>query len=735
MYVLTPYFPIFLKKNFPSTTLFFRAATQPPPTNLKDRIAALQQRSSSPPSSSPSPASTPRDGSLTPPRGSLRDKIAKFERKGGVPIPRGSFAMGAPPPEDAGSTKSRELYGNRVAALGKGRPTAPGNLGHRVVSSPGAPLASPSPRTSPDENAAKSAAHLTPNSIGQSVSFSMSLSCPSSSGVTDRLESPLNVADGSDEAQGTSVQLTASPQLEPSTGPQSSNPTSKPTASAGHCSLPVSSSSSTSIVTTVPRSDVSSTPKATSSEGTATQVGSPPTLVTHEESLARAEHCTQDYLPIVTPKSTVSTVQAHIPVEQVPAKEATISANSQGFRLARPSPNDTPTILSSHSDTSSVTQPPSSSITSPVDILKEDSTSSTSDAPILNQIKSGLPPHSSSTSASTIAFPSTISTVPSVSGDFDDSITMSSPPVPEPGRRSFSAVVHRGDGDGDNRSNSSHSTTSNSSTIIPRPSSSSSFKTGTDGGVVRSKRNFKHLGAVAADPPPSSGAGDFGAGDLAALLQEAAWLEQQLSNENMTLTVPYALGEDGQKAEKSAPSPAAATKAGQAIVPAPTVATSTRTKGRGLTLGSSISASPSNTLQSPPLTPSFQIHADALPTPPKSARGRKYFSLRGALRGPRLSVSSEMSSDDSAPVATPPSPSFDLAMQQTVQGHSNDTMSIRSMFSIRSNKSGKSDSAPGSLRLSPRHSVARASSFAERFLNRASKAKPILDDPGGLLSL
>jgi hypothetical protein len=232
---------------------------------------------------------------------------------------------------------------------------------------------------------------------------------------------------------------------------------------------------------------------------------------------------------------------------------------------------------------------------------------------------------------------------------------------------------------------------------------------------------------VAADPPPSPGLGDLGSGDLAALLQEAAWLEQRLSDEILTLTVPSGLGEDWEKVEKSA------TKAAQAA------ANSARTKGRGLTLDSSIAARSREIHQSPirssPSTPSFQVHPDASPTVPKSVRGRKYFSLRAALRGPRLSMSSEMSSDDSALVATPPSPSFDLAMQHVAPGHGNDSMSIRSMFSSRSNKSGKSESAPGSLRLSPRRGVARASSFAERLLNRATKAKSMLDDPGKLPSL
>lgn len=701
---------------------------------MKERIAALQQRTSSP-SPTPSPTLPPREASLTPPRGSLRDKIAKFERKGGVPIPRGSFAMGAPPPDEAGSTKSRELYGNRVAALGKGRPTAPGNAGQRAVTSPAAPSTSPTSRDSPDDKTGKSAAQLTPNPISNPACPSTPPSPNDSSNVNDRPVGLLNTTDGDDEVQETAVQPAAGAQLDPPTATQdanSSEPSKTNTNSTSPTSHPPASVSKTSsstgfVVTILTPDDVSSTQlRATSSEDTPAHIRKT-TSITSKASPTPAETDTQENSLIVNPKSDVPTVQPHIAVEPVPVKETTINTNSRGFRLDRPPQKVSLATSSIHSVPSSVPQLPSLNITSSADDLKEGSTSSTpSDASIPNKIKA-IPSSSSSASASSNVSPSNVSsTGPRVSGDLDESTTMSPPPIAEPGRRSFSAVVHRGDSD--NGSDPRHSTTSRTSTITPRPSTSS-FKTGTDGGVVRSKRNFKHLGTVAVEPPPSPGLGDLGAGDLAALLQEAAWLEQRLFDENVT--VPSALGEEGQKAENSAPSPAAATKAGQAAAPAPAITTSSRTKGRGLTLGSLTSApssySPQSPIRSSPSTPSFQVHADALPTQPKSGRGRKYFSLRGALRGPRLSMSSEMSSDDSAPVATPPSPSFDL---QATQGHGNDSMSIRSMFSIRSNKSGKSESAPGSLRLSPRRGMSRASSFAERLLNRASKTKSMSDDPG-----
>ncbi|EGN95679.1 hypothetical protein SERLA73DRAFT_186849, partial [Serpula lacrymans var. lacrymans S7.3] len=93
---------------------------QVPPVNLKERIAALQQRNVSPsqhPSTQPSNKSAPAFGA-----GGLRDRIAKFEEKGGVPVPRASFGMNVPQlAENAPARRRGELYANRVQGLG--RPT------------------------------------------------------------------------------------------------------------------------------------------------------------------------------------------------------------------------------------------------------------------------------------------------------------------------------------------------------------------------------------------------------------------------------------------------------------------------------------------------------------------------------------------------------------------------------------------------------------------------------------
>ncbi|KAF9065447.1 hypothetical protein BDP27DRAFT_53584 [Rhodocollybia butyracea] len=106
--------------------------TQVPPVNLKERIAALQQKNAAQTQRPTSPPlSTNSSSSSSVPQtnvAALRAKIAKFEKKGGVPVPRGSFGLGGPP--DAGQGKSqtsRELYGNRIPAPVKSQTT--GNNG------------------------------------------------------------------------------------------------------------------------------------------------------------------------------------------------------------------------------------------------------------------------------------------------------------------------------------------------------------------------------------------------------------------------------------------------------------------------------------------------------------------------------------------------------------------------------------------------------------------------------
>ncbi|KAI0934475.1 hypothetical protein AcV5_006305 [Taiwanofungus camphoratus] len=97
-----------------------------PPVNLKDRIAALQQRNAGSQQPGPRVTSPPPNPSVRA-TGSLRDKIASFEKKGAVPVPRGSFGLGAPPVDDGSSKRHGEMYGNRVPGLS--RPLAPVPVG------------------------------------------------------------------------------------------------------------------------------------------------------------------------------------------------------------------------------------------------------------------------------------------------------------------------------------------------------------------------------------------------------------------------------------------------------------------------------------------------------------------------------------------------------------------------------------------------------------------------------
>lgn len=145
----------------------------PPVGNLKERIAALQQRSVSPqsqPSHHSASVSKPSSPNNHGSAGSLRSKIAKFESKGGVPIPRGSFGLGAPP-EGAHNT-SRELYGNRIPSVNK--------PGSGSISRSGSPL--PSVDDSPGTNGRKRRESIgafdspvTPLDLSQKLAFQRNL--------------------------------------------------------------------------------------------------------------------------------------------------------------------------------------------------------------------------------------------------------------------------------------------------------------------------------------------------------------------------------------------------------------------------------------------------------------------------------------------------------------------------------------------------------------------------------
>lgn len=161
--------------------------------------------------------------------------------------------MCAPMPEDS-STKSRELYGNRVAALGKGRPTAPGNSGHRSVTSP-APISTTSNAQISANDDTKSSARL----ISDSTSPTIPSSTPSerrslSSPIEGSDEEQQDAAEHSSCHQEISIQLDAvsQPRVLPETDSGTSDPIIATMKTVERTVSPVNSSSAGPAVTTLP---------------------------------------------------------------------------------------------------------------------------------------------------------------------------------------------------------------------------------------------------------------------------------------------------------------------------------------------------------------------------------------------------------------------------------------------------------------------------------------------------
>jgi hypothetical protein len=102
--------------------------------SLKDRIAALGLDGRAPSNPNPSSTSASLTSNYAPyslssgstPLAGVRDKAARFESIGGVPVPRGSFGLGAPN-TFPGQRKVGELYGNRIPSAGSRSPgSSPG---------------------------------------------------------------------------------------------------------------------------------------------------------------------------------------------------------------------------------------------------------------------------------------------------------------------------------------------------------------------------------------------------------------------------------------------------------------------------------------------------------------------------------------------------------------------------------------------------------------------------------
>lgn len=686
---------------------------QPSQVNLKERIAALQQRNNV--SQSSNGLSSSNSSHPNPPRNTLREKIAKFEEKGGTPIPRGSFGLGAPPAEEGAVKKSRELYGNRIAALGQGRPgLAPQQVQTRAVTAPSMPV---SPRR-------------------RYLSTSSSIS-----GGSPTLSDP--VASDVPPASGNSPL--------PSPGPSRRNSTA--------------ALNRRSVIDIIVKFDepssVISTPRRTRTVSESNVSPSfvlpfdPPTLQTMEEAspveeafpIALKDQPTPDVptelpgpvqFPSLAPSALLETEQSPLrplsppkvvqtpetvvtPLPEIPEASSAIESTDSREKISISIPLDSAT----HSVRSpSVISPPmASSVSSPVAVDKPTGRKGgsisldTSDTQISRSTRSVVSPlPNRPTLESSLA--STMSPIEL----FEDAVT------PTAGPKGYSVVVHgRTSESGPDR--------------VSRPSSrtgtysSSGHKNSLDSTgsnhphpVLRSKRQFKHLQSSVADPPASPSANE-----LTALLQEAAWLEQRLMDGNTSIQEPVTPVLEPDVQSNSPVSTHAST------TPSPILITPSRLQ--------SIEIQHSQQPISSYSPPTLQIHAPAAsaadeevpPTPPpKSARTRRYFSLRSKLPTmpgayPRHSMSSEISSEDSAPVTTPPSPTFDLVMPPK---SSHDGMSVKSAKSGRSfrsalsGKSGKSE-APSmreSLKLSPRRGVARATSFAERLLNRASRTKSIIED-------
>ncbi|KAH9917444.1 uncharacterized protein B0H18DRAFT_938513 [Fomitopsis serialis] len=668
--------------------------------------------------------------------GSLRDKIASFEKQGAVPVPRGSFGLGAPPVDDGSSRRRGELMGNRVPGLS--RPVAP---------APTHPTRATSPSFA-DRSRAASATLL--------------------SGPSSRSVSPTMSADGEADSYGS---LEAA--LEETTSPRHSGAWQARRRSVSDIvakfSLPAiaveslpegqeeAESSTPAIVLPEELRDSSSEPHPPSSITQATSI-------TAENAPDHSADADGQSSPAVTPPAAADepSSSAMAVVDTQAASGPAVVAEQSGLPVISdvsaatetfPSPGVQDQVATAALPVAASDEPSGvSADTSTRDDVEEAGNKEevTTDEVISSAVPSSASLSKHQTPQDSFAFPS-VETVPSVTVspvqpkvvdmeelgnqslalDTQDAVIITEPP------RVVTPVVTRGVLVP--VSPISPRTDNSPSEPIPsyvEPSLTPKTATGSFRAVVHHKvteganrstssqaQRVSDLRAV--DSPKSPGFTD-----LADLLADAALLEKQLSGLGSPRKLPVT------NATPSTPPPASALRSMSGprvevtIPDQPPANDDVSTSGDGH--GSSEYNSPQEfppipapRTPSPPQTPgpiiptkdrprSRLLSDTPPPVPPKSPRPR-YFSTLLSRRPsakdglmpmpgayPRDSVCSEMSEDDSV-LATPPSPRFDAV--------GSDTSSV--MSSSRSWKM-------------PSKGLARATSFADRLWHKRNNRNTVL---------
>ncbi|EIN07012.1 hypothetical protein PUNSTDRAFT_135710 [Punctularia strigosozonata HHB-11173 SS5] len=707
----------------------------PAPGNLKERIAALQQRSTSPPAQ---PSSPPLNGlapksptgsnvPASPSTNSLRDKIARFEQRGGTPVPRGRFGMGVPPVAPSGaSQKKGMLYGNRVEGLGRPHhiPTlqrnvsSAGKVQKSSVMESKRRVASESALTSP-VIAAEGTQEVTPGALAgepmpavlESPSPSIPVGAPEEAGAVPALQVLVDSAatevgapsapsdDPPSPASTTTIQATAL--LEPVSLPPAHSDPGDATAPVPNTASPLEQ------VVPEPDAELSTISSPTSAE---------PALALVQAMPVQGDSAppTQSS-PRKTPSPVHSPRESRPPNLPMPAPSVPTPSTAASLPSTPGTAGSTASDMSTESDISDaeiITQPqllrispkPSRATLVSTPISRKNSASAG------DFVQDEFIASPASTTSQT---PTPIATEPGAQA----SVAAAPPPEKEkpasapaaaaapvqPRKSSFTAVVHRKE-------------------TVKVPAPSTPARSRTYGPSSSSQVVYAPTQSTAEPPSPSPG------GDLADLLADAAFLEHQLElggyfspRKDVFSSSAGLAGTLGASAADTN-SDAKAHNRNLSVQTIKADPPSQSDKAKDKAPKDKLGSLSSSAMETPPPTP-----------PPKSPDSRLFSSLRSLRKRastayPRDSIASELSTsttDESAALQTPNSyDELGVLVTPPQQGHG-------SLASGRPSSVFKDDASVASSRWSlksstssPRKGIGRATSFAGKMFGKSKSRTP-----------